>query len=78
LLVANREILNVARPQAKLRIRLSIDLKHTTELVELCQIARLKINRQRRKHLIDGDAQRLRLDTIDFDPQLRRDRAERS
>ena len=78
LLVANRQQLDVFRPQAKLRIRLHIDLKDAAELVELTDIARSQIGRERGEHFVDGDLQRLRLGAVHVDLHLRHGGAERA
>jgi hypothetical protein len=77
LLVAHPQILDVARPQPERRVRLGIDLKHAAELVELRDICRPKVGRERGEDLIERDVQGLRLYPVHLDAQLRRRSAKR-
>ena len=57
--------------RAVVRQRLRIDLEHVTEFVELGDVGRSDIGRQGGKDVADRDAERLRLDAVDVDVELR-------
>jgi hypothetical protein len=63
--------------QTELRVSLGVDLKGAAELVELVDVRCAEIRRQCREHLIGRDVQRLGLDPVDLDVELRHHRAER-
>ena len=77
LAVAHHQVLDVARRQAELRIRLRIDLEGAAELVELVDVGRAQVGRQRREDLVGRDVQGLGLDPVHLDVELRHHRAER-
>ena len=68
---------DVTRRQAELRVRLRIDLEGAAELVELVDEGRTHVGRQRREDLVGRDMQRLGLDPVHLDVELRHHRAER-
>src|SRR5262249_59721106 len=76
-LVAHGELVDVTEPQARLRIRLHVDLKHAPKLVELIDIARAEIAREGGKYLVERDSQCLGLHPVHVHGILRDIRAER-
>src|SRR6185312_2547226 len=76
-LVANLWIEDVARVHAKARLRLHVDLEDAAELIELVDVARAEITRERREHLVGGQQQRLHLLAVESELVLRRAGTER-
>ena len=62
------------RIRAELRVGLNVDLEHAAELVELVDVGRAEIARERREHLVCRQMQRLGLDAVDLDVELRHGR----